>query len=163
MPTLSYRPYKSSDRNAVLNLKLRTADLQEVQASAGLPPAEAIEISLQRSSFSWVILLEEEIVGVFGLGIVKEVGFPWLLATDALERYHRQFARGSREVVVMFQEHTDTLINYVDSRNTTSQRWLEWLGFTVWKDLPQYLYDKTIPFYPFTLYKQGGMSDVRLS
>jgi hypothetical protein len=132
----TFRPIEATDIPEILAMNLRQEDKEEVRASAGLEPVEALSSSILHSNEVSVILIAGEIVGLFGLAPlpgVSDVAAPWMLATDALfskEGVRSLFAQQSKEVVEKMFEKYSWLTNYVAVRNRKAVRWLAWLGFS---------------------------------
>ncbi len=119
----------------IASLKARAADEAELWAGFRHTPHEAAEIGLA-SSDAWSIFLYGSLAGVFGVvphGTKHGVGCPWAILSPAVEMHPRPFLRASRQEFAKMQEQFYYLINYVDARNTTAVRWLNWLGFTVYE------------------------------
>lgn len=134
---------------------LREADLAEVRASGGLTGLEALLTSQYLSKACWSIKDGYETIGMFGVGThtkFREIGIPWLLASEQLKLHSRQFLRGCRTYVDLMQSWYPTLSNMVDARNTTACRWLEWCGFHVAQVIPEYGVEK-IPFVQYVRYR----------
>lgn len=135
-----------------ISIKLRQADKDELNASLGdMDTKVALSTAINESAFVGLLVGDEnEIVGVFGVADAEEIiglGYPWMVATDGLKKYTRQFLREGREFVAGLKY--DFMTNLVDSRNELHLKWLEWVGFEVERDTPLYLDDPTVPFYPF--------------
>lgn len=157
-----YRPFEVGDLHVVLNLKLRQSDRDELKASVGLDPADAILLSLLYSVEKYVVIHDGNIEAVFGVSFVPERAFaaPWFLGTDKITQYQVTFLRQSRKVVHDWLKRYHRLMNFVDSRHTESIRWLRWLGFTVDETAPVTLFDPSVVFFPFYLPKEVAR-DVR--
>lgn len=113
---------------------MRASDRNEVAASCGATPFAALALSLRKSSRAWTALVDgkaEVIFGVGDLNILTATGAPWLLGTDAVDVHFRLFLRESRAWRAKLFEDYAALRNIVDARNTTSIRWLKWLGFSL--------------------------------
>ena len=113
---------------------MRQPDRAEIWAAAHEYPHAAVLGSLAVSRDAWTGIADETLVCMFGVGsatICSSVGVPWLLATAELERHARPFLRRNRKVVKQMMNGYSLLRNYVDARNVTSIRWLEWMGFEV--------------------------------
>ncbi len=115
--------------------RLRAADREEVAASSGRSPLEALRYSLAASSHA-VSALDPvgRVVCMFGVGVVDlmgGVGAPWLLGSDLMADHRREFARRSRAYLPLMLAHYPNLENAVDARHVEAIRWLEWLGFTI--------------------------------
>ena len=122
------------DHVAAMAPRMRQADRDEVWASAMLTPEQALSMSVRTSMRSWAGIIDGEVVCIFGVGapsMLSDVGIPWMLGTDSLERYQRTFLRRCRRYVAEMLDGYRVLVNFVDERNTVSQRWLAWLGFTL--------------------------------
>lgn len=113
-----------------LGARMRLRDREEVWASGLLPPLEAALLSLELSTRAWTGSVDGTLVTMWGVCPGPgRIGIPWMLATDDLERHQRAFLRRNRAYIALMLERYDTLVNWVDARNTTSINWLRWLGF----------------------------------
>lgn len=113
--------------------RMRRADVDEVFASSRRTPMEALKLSLARSSFARTAMVEGAPALIWGVGDINLLlghGGPWLLGTNALERYFVSFLRYSKPWLPLMLERYSYLVNAVDERNVKAVRWLEWLGFT---------------------------------
>lgn len=130
---------------------MRAADVEEVRASLGLNPQEALEFSLSSSTMAWTGTVDGEPVCMFGVSrrsmLDGSVGTPWLLGTDAIERHQAAFLRRNKGIVKEMLAAYPVLRNWVDARNTLSIRWLKWLGFEFGSPVPYGPHG--IAFYPF--------------
>lgn len=154
-----FRLMTPEDYDTVVNLKLRQADIEELKASCGLEPKEALEESLKVSELTWVIVGKGgSIVGVFGLSrLAPHVGMPWLLATEEIETFSRTFLRNSMDVIQFMLTCYPTLTNYVDSRHASAIVWLKWLRFS-FIEQPIILNDPDVPFLQFTLHRKERLN-----
>ncbi|KAF0146559.1 MAG: hypothetical protein FD153_100, partial [Rhodospirillaceae bacterium] len=78
---------------------IREADRAEVWASGHFTPEEALRRSLALSTHAWTIFIEGDPLAMWGvapLNLLAGVGAPWLLSTDAVDRYPRTFLRHCR-------------------------------------------------------------------
>jgi RimJ/RimL family protein N-acetyltransferase len=145
--------YRTSEQEDVYELapKLRKQDVDEVKASSGYTPEEALIYSFHVSGENNTIIAPDgEIIGMFGVGSTADpyIGVPWLLASPRLPEITREFLPQSLEWVKQKNEQYPVLINYVDCRNTVAIRWLRYLGFTFIKKIEEYGVGKK-PFYEF--------------
>lgn len=110
---------------------MRHADKEELAASNGETPAQALHGGILRSDNVWVAAEKDVPICVFGTVPTETpgVGIVWLLGTDLLDRRSKALLRQSREWVRVLRNSYDVLFNYVDCRNTKTRRWLKWLGF----------------------------------
>lgn len=112
--------------------RMRKQDMDEVRASHGHSPVEALLSSLNCSEEAFSIIHNDQVIGMFGVApIVNRLGTPWLLASDELPLVSREFLPESRKWIESLTPRYDVLINYVHSKNTVSKRWLKWLGFNL--------------------------------
>jgi hypothetical protein len=144
-----YRLMTDADLSEVLNMQLRPEDKEELKASTGLEPREALSLSIANSKITWVVIHKEKIAAIFGLGEsqLSNVGVPWLLATEQFTEFSFKFARHCREVFKVMKSYYPILINYVYSLNSQTIQWLVWLGFRINVRNPIYT-----PFSPHAFY-----------
>jgi hypothetical protein len=141
------RPATVKDARA---LEMRRADREEVEALTGRDPREVLVESVERSAMAWAGLADGQLVCLFGvvpLSLVGITGVPWLLGSDAVCSYSRQFLRRNKAFVGEMLREYPRLVNVVDARNDVSIRWLQWLGFKMGK--PQPMGARGLPFIPF--------------
>ena len=145
---LHYRLSEYSDC-AELAHNLRQADKDEVFASNGLQPLEALTISYEMTETCYTITdLEGKPIGMFGVSGNDIFGCPWMLASDGILGIQRQFLRQGREWIEQASAEYPVLINYVHRDNHKAIRWLKFLGFTFTCLVPEYGVGKE-PFYQF--------------
>jgi hypothetical protein len=114
--------------------RMRAADRDEVWALHRHTPREAIERSMDQSRECWVAKVDGVPMAVFGCAtyrMMPEVGAPWLLAAEGIERHPGALVKMGRSYVARWLRHYEQLANIVDVRNATSIAWLRRLGFTV--------------------------------
>ncbi len=136
--------------------RMRQADVDEVLAAAGMLPADALLLSVMSSQESWAAVLDGRVVCIWGVGDVDGypgVGTPWLLGTDDVHRVRRTFLRECRRYVSCWLERYQVLVNFTDDRNTLSQHWLRWLGFTIMDTEPYG--PQGMPFRKFFMLRGG--------
>lgn len=154
------RLYHPSDAGEVIDLNLRQADRDELEASSELTVTENIELSLLHSEALWVIVHDlGHIIGIFGLSSTTDtngdpVGIPWLLTTDELDDFKYAFSKYSMDVVGYMLSQYSYLHNFVDSRNKKAIKWLRWLGFTIHTDEPKTFYNEAVTFYRFSMVRR---------
>ena len=127
-----YRLAKYGDCK-VLAPNLRQADKDEVWASHGLGPLEALQFSFLLSEEANTIISDnEDIIGMFGVTKHGDIGIPWLLMSDDIYQpsHVRQFVPTSKKWVNQVQERYKILVNYVAQDNDKAIKWLRLLGFT---------------------------------
>lgn len=112
--------------------RMRQADRDELRASSGRQPADALIYSMRRSRLAYTALINgvpEVMFGAGDLNILAQSGAPWLLGTDAVPLHYVAFLRGSVRWRGQLLRRYAVLRNLVDDRNHTAMRWLRWLGF----------------------------------
>jgi hypothetical protein len=112
----------------------RQADRDEIEEGCGQSIASALTLGLRSSVAAHVIAWGDTPLAAFGDVCYSPgagIGIPWLISTDAIEQHPRAFLRICKPLVAQMLERHQTLINYVDTRNTAAIRWLEWLGFSM--------------------------------
>ena len=117
---------------AVLVRNMRKHDVQEVNAATRMGVRNAVETSVNLSTYAKTGLVNDELVcmwGVCPISLISSSGSPWMLGTDLIEKKQRIFLRRSKPWLEDIKKDYKTLENHVDERNTLSVRWLKWLGF----------------------------------
>lgn len=109
---------------------MRQSDKDEIMASHGHTPEEAMNESMEHSILSFTVEKEGNPVVMFGVtpesGLLSQSGVIWMLATDGIDTIKRRFAKHSRKFINMMMEVYPKLSNYVDCRNVKSICWLKW-------------------------------------
>ncbi|HGW4611439.1 TPA: hypothetical protein ACNIE9_002769 [Enterobacter chengduensis] len=129
---------------------VRQADVEEFLATNGWSPRRVLETGLRTSTFCCAGLVNGEVVTIFGVAPASMIGgsgIPWLVGTDALEKYQRTFLRRCGKVVNAMLTVYPYLENYVDARNRVARVWLHWLGFTIEEPKPYGI--QRLPFHRF--------------
>ena len=110
--------------------KMREADRIEVWCSHGMTPDEILQ-------YSWVVSNEvnaayndeDEVIGIFGWSLDERGScVPWLLASDDLKNYTKQFLKESRVWVRGLMEKFPHGYNYCHAANQQSLKWLRLCG-----------------------------------
>lgn len=128
--------------------KLRQQDLNEIAASHGMSAVNTLSLSFKISDEVNSIILDGEVIGMFGYGSDNGIAVPWLLASDKLPKISREFLPQSKRWVDGIASQYPILVNYVDVRNTVAIRWLKFLGFKFIQRIENYGVGQT-PFYEF--------------
>ena len=136
---------------AFLAPKMRQADRDEIKASDNIGAAEALMTPFQYTGHrTWSVIGtdEEYVIGMFGSvpTLEPDYGVAWLLSSDELFNYKKEFIRQSPEWVAQMGKNYKYLYNWVDCRNTKSIKWLKHLGFKEIQREEQYGKGK-MPFY----------------
>lgn len=129
---------------------VRQADVDEFLATNGWSPRRVLETGLKTSTFCCAGIINGKVVTIFGVAPASMIGgsgIPWLVGTDALEKYQRTFLRRCGKVVNAMLTVYPYLENYVDARNNAARVWLHWLGFTLEEPKPYGIH--SLPFHRF--------------
>lgn len=113
---------------------LRAADRAEIYDVFGETPAAAIARSVERSErclTGYIGGHPAVLAGVARRAPLSGTGFPWLVATDAVDAAPLVVARAGRALMGWASSGFDRLENMVDPRNALAMRWVTWLGFTL--------------------------------
>lgn len=132
--------------------RVRQADRDEMYAASLSTPEEALERGLERSTKAWAALFDGEVACIFGVApgtSLSGVGYPWMLGTDLVDKHQVTFLRGCAKYVDDMAADFDSLVNYVDARNTKAIRWLKWLGFRIEEAKPAGIL--RMPFHRFEM------------
>lgn len=132
----------------VLAESLREADRIEL-AAQGCEPLPALVESFEYSDedMRWIAMVEDRPVAAWGASRVRAgTGSPWLLGSDEMVRYRKDFWLASVFYTEAMQSRYPVLYNYIDDRNVVTRRWLTRLGFEM---TPVREYFRG---YPFTLF-----------
>lgn len=135
---ISVRPMAETDI-AVIAGAARAADRAEIEEGCGQPMDKALALGLRASVAPLVICWGDEVLAAFGEvshNPCAGIGIPWLVSTNAIESRARAFLRVCRPLLDQMLTRHQTLVNYVDARNTAAIRWLEWLGFETGSPTP---------------------------
>lgn len=140
-------PIVPGDIEAILPI-IRQADRDEIEGALQISISKELADGLSDCCKASKIVVDGLVVALFGDSKHSDrIGIPWLVSTIHVERYPRAFLQVCKpEVEEMLTRH-ESLINYVDVRNTVAIRWLTWLGFTFGE--PEPYGPLGMPFKPF--------------
>lgn len=136
---------------AALAPKMREADRIEVFCSHGMTPDEILEYSWYISDeVNAIYNDEDEVIGIFGKNIDDHGHcIPWLLASDDLKNYSKQFFKESREWIQDLMDTYKHGYNYVHAANKQSIKWLKMSGIKDFEDVAKWGYYPS-PFVKFS-------------
>ena len=130
--------------------KVRIADREEIRASDGKSPLEALVIPFtykEGRNYTIIGAVNEGVIGMFGVAPTKdpEYGIAWLLSSEDLFKHTKQFIKECPYWVSQMSEGYTYIYNWVDRRNWKSLKWLQFLGFEAKEEIKQYGVGK-LPF-----------------
>lgn len=144
---------------------MRQSDIDEVRASSGLTPTEAVRQSLSLSSIAFCV--ESDTHGpcaIFGAapGGLPGLGIVWMLGTDGIRKEGYSIAKQTRRYFDELNLEYPVLWNMIDGRNSLSMRWLRWGGFELLVEHPNHGPEGR-PFYSFarSFYHNQDLHPVR--
>jgi len=130
--------------------RLRPEDILEITVtSPDLELEEILNLCVESSTDSYAVVDEEDgCVAIFGVRDMDEdSGIPWFLSCELFfTKYKKRFIKEGPEFLKKLFGSKKHLYNYVSQDNTRSQRWLQSLGFTIYK---QEIKFKDVVFYAF--------------
>lgn len=133
-------------------LGIRQLDLDEMKATSGSPPEQALMRSLRVSTKAWAYVHQGMALSVFGVAPwpgTPSLGSPWMISTALFEKHSFQIARYAKSIVQAMGEGFDFLVNYVDMRQLGSLPWREWAGFKFDDFIPEFGVERR-PFLRFS-------------
>ena len=143
----SYREAVEADI-AVVADAMRKADKQEVDASGGFSPKEALQMSYGVSKPCYAAQFDDDVVALFGVAPVSpDIGIIWMLGTERVTAHPVTFMKSSRVVVPMLIRPYKMVCNIVDKRNTVHINWIKKMKFTFIRETSYGPYN--LPFYEF--------------
>lgn len=128
---VNYRKALISDIPYLGN-NMRQCDKDEVYASCGMYPHDALKESMELSDKTWVATVGISPIAIFGISVInEEFSVVWMLGTDELYDHPREIMRASKRIIKSMHEHSRILYNYVDTRNVKAIQWLLSIGFKI--------------------------------
>ncbi len=124
---------------ALLADHMRASDIAEIHACAHYDLHEAVRASVANSLLCWSAFIDGEFACILGcapISIVSGIGSPWMLATPVLDRHARVLVRTTPRYIAEMLKAFPHLVNHVHAHNTTSKRWLRWIGFSLSEAAP---------------------------
>ena len=121
-------------------VRMRQCDKDELWAAGQPAPYQVLLRSIEMPGEHYTAFKDGVPIAMFGFSDLhgnQTVGVPWMLGTDDLEDVAMTVLRQSKKHCEAAKKRFDLMLNYVDARNTTSIKWLKWLGFTI-KDAEPY-------------------------
>ena len=129
---------------------MRRCDVDEIMASHGVRPLDALEHVVEYSDIARVGRADGEIVCMFGVRaftMLSDKAAIWMLGTDLMDKHSIRFLRENAAELADISKEFVLIENWCDARNTKTLRWLEWLGFKIEDAEPYGLLN--LPFHHF--------------
>lgn len=128
---------------------MRAADIAEVKATSGSTPSEALKVGIENGETYVGCRPDDTPFLIYGVvPVAPGVGAIWMLATDDLHLYARQFLRECRWRIDELCRGYILIFNFTDARNTVHHKWIKWAGFTIIKRHEEFGVEKR-PFLEF--------------
>lgn len=106
---------------------LREMDRLECFA-IGSDPSKAVESSMAQSDMSFTVMTKDDkVMAIFGAGQANEP-FIWMLGTNQVDRYSRDFLKHSRKWVGALASSYGSVTNWIHVDNLVCIKWLKWCG-----------------------------------
>jgi hypothetical protein len=118
---------------------LRDADREELTKATGRPIEEILIESVNSLGEHWAFIENGKTICLLGISEhswMDSEGVIWLVASDEVASHRKDILAMSRNYIDEKQKHYRLLYNYIDIHNTSSIRWLKWLGFEVQDPVP---------------------------
>ena len=141
---------RANEHHAIdLAPELRETDLAELRAVADRNPLDILVEAIGLPGVHLAGIRDGRCRVLFGAATLGfDRGSVWLLASDDIYRWSREFLLESRTWLEYLHSYYGWLGNWVDDRNQVSQRWLAALGFHAAYHAHQYGVERR----PFTLF-----------
>jgi hypothetical protein len=125
-----------------LSEDLRPGDYDEIRALSEETPAVVLVSSVMLSSQAWMIFDGDVPIAAFGVAPSDDParGIVWMLGSPKMDLPANAVGilRLSRHYKDEMHRTYDTLYNYIDARHTRSLKWLEWCGYQLIEEEPEY-------------------------
>ena len=130
---------------------LRKVDVEEARVASGKDLLESLIFGVNTSVKCKFARAEDGrplcVFGVTRQTVLGSTGVIWMVGTDLMNQYSRQFLRQCRNDIDKITKGFKIVHNYCDARNSITMRWLLWLGFTIEDAQPYGRYG--MPFHHF--------------
>jgi hypothetical protein len=130
MLTVSTHPTRDDVREVVASL--RGIDVLEATILHFANTPELIEARIPRNCF--VVADAGKPVALFGVVGEGDIGYPWLIGTDAFDIGRGQYLRRARTLAIALSFPYRTLTNTMLACNTTHRRFVNWLFRPTWDE-----------------------------
>lgn len=135
MAKLTVREAEVGDGYA-LAPNLREADKLEMRAATGEVGPESLEKGIRDCEECWCMEVDGEPIALYGYrDSGDDAAYIWLMGSDVIQDVSWQFLRYCKNTMGKIGEKYDHLWSLSDKRNTTHQKWYEWLGFEILQEV----------------------------
>ena len=94
----------------------------------GSAPSKAVESSMNASDMSFTVMTKDnKVMAMFGAGEGHEP-FIWMLGTNQVELYAKDFLKHCRKWVWSLASHYGSVSNWIHTDNLVCIKWLKWCG-----------------------------------
>ena len=131
---------------------MRQSDMDELKAYFNNDYEYIVKTSVKYSKDAWAVVVNGKLLFICGVGLVSligRVGCPWLLGTNDIAQYPKEFYKQTKTILAEVLQDYDKLQNHVYFKNTQSMQFLKRLGFDV-KSPEQYGANGEM-FHPFEM------------
>lgn len=134
---MRFRPSNQYD-SEYIGANMRKVDVKEFREQGiNMHPTAVLEDGRAYSDLAWTIIADNTPIAMFGVVPMwqesvrwkKSIGSIWLLGTDDVETFSKDFIRASKHWLQRVSKNYDLVGNNVHMSNSVHLRWLEWLGF----------------------------------
>jgi len=125
-------------------------DEAEMWSALRIHPIDAVVGGIRRSTVSKTGWAGDDILCVFGvvpMTAMSDHGMIWMTGTTNLRQHAPMFLRRCSSQIDEISRGFVSIGNWCDARNTTTLKWLKWLGFEIDPPLPHGVY--AMPFHRF--------------
>lgn len=126
---------KPTDRDIRLLVEnLREADKEEMKAYFNENYEWMIKTSVKFSKDAWSVVVNGKLLFICGVGLtslIGNVGCPWLLGSNHIYRYPKEFVKQAKLILEEIKEEYACLSNHVYAENKNAIRFLKRLGFSL--------------------------------
>lgn len=150
-------PYSDEWRDELTNLQLKSKDVEEVEASSGMPVRHSLEyIANHLQDSTYLIIHKGKVEGLLGVHAISDdddetMGVPYFLTTDKIDEFKYQIAKYGRTVVddLLFKPYGFMyLSNFVQADYKETIHWLTRLGAVFSEEITMF---NGVPFRQFII------------
>lgn len=96
--------------------------------------ATDIQKCIKNSDEAWTAFDDDMVICMFGIGkisMLSDVGHPWLITTNLVYKYKRDFLKGAKVSLEYWLKKYGVLENYIPAGLDSLLKWVKWAGFIV--------------------------------